>query len=387
MIANRKKTCLAAAVIVAVTSLGCSRTEHEIPDVAPPQPSELYQPFVGGTGLQDKLLDRPPYRLRPADILEIIYQVKNIVTGEPYELKIEDVIKIAFPYQPDLDQELTLAGDGRIRCLLVGEVRAAGRTAEELEDMLKQMYARYIKQPEMTVVVEAANKKIEELKKAITTAPRGQSRLIPVKPDGTIDLPYIGETLVAGKTVDEAKMMLDQKYVEADLQEVEVTVQTLHFAPRHIYVMGEVFRPDHYETWYPVTLTQALIHAGGPNVRGDKKRILLIRRQYLPIPQAIVFDLETLLNAKKPTEFGQTADGSKFRYDMYLEDGDIVYVPPTDLAQATDWIDQVFTKGVRAGLPYSANVGVNFGYEIHNAPTPVQNAFRGPPQLNTQLGP
>ncbi len=373
--------------VMLLLSGGCSRTEHWIPDTAPSAPPALYQPFASAAGLPEQLLDRRPYRLNVGDVLEIIYQVKNVVTGEPYELKIEDVIKVRFPYQEKLDQELTVAGDGNIRCLLVGRMRGAGLTAGELEEHLKRSYSRYLRDPELTVVVEAANVKIEELKKAITTAPRGQSRLIPIKPDGTIDLPYVGEVPVAGGTVHQAKLLLDELYVENDLPEVEVTVQILHLAPRKIYVMGEVLRPGVIESSSPMTLMQAIIRAGGPNVRAEKSKILLVRREFLPLPQAVVFDMAGLLSGWKATPDGRMPDGSRFRYDMYLADGDIVYVPPTLLAEATDWIDQVFTKGIRSVMPYSGNVGINFGYQIHNAETAVKSRTIGPPNIRTQIGP
>lgn len=366
---------------------GCSRTDHRIPDSAPPEPPELYQPFADATGLPEHLIERPAYRLNVGDILEIIYQVRNEVTGEPYQLKIEDIIKIQFPYQEKLEQELTVAGDGNIRCLLLGQVRAAGLTAGQLEEQIKRAYARYIRDPELTVVVEAANVKIEELKKAITTAPRGQSRLIPIKPDGTIDLPYIGEVLVAGKTVNEVKRILDALYVENDLPEVEVTAQLLHLATKTIYVMGEVLQPGLIDSATPMTLVQAIARAGGPNVRADKTKILLVRREYLPVPQAIVFDMQSLLTGWKAGPEGRVPDGGRFRHDMYLADGDIIYVPPTALAQTTDWIDQVFTKGIRSVLPYNANIGLNFGYQIHNAETAVKSRYSGPPNINTQIGP
>ena len=373
--------------VVLLAAAGCSRTEHHIPDAAPPEPPELYQPFNDGTGLPEALTDRPPYRLHVGDILEIIYQVKNVVTGEPYQLKIEDKIKIQFPYQEKFDQELTVSGDGNVRCLLLGRLRAAGLTAEDLEGQLKRAYGRYIREPELTVVVDAANVKIVELKKAITTAPRGQSRLMPIKPDGTIDLPYIGEVSVAGKRVHEAKLVLDHLYVENDLREIEVTVQILHFATKKIFVMGEVPQPGMVETVAPITLIQAIVRAGGPNVRADKQKILLVRRRHLAVPQAIVFDMEDLLTGWKASRYGRVPNGSRFRYDLYLDDGDIVYVPPTDLAKATDWIDQVFTKGIRSVFPYSGVVGMNFGYQIYNPESAIKSKTIGPPRINTQVGP
>ncbi|MFQ5423589.1 MAG: polysaccharide biosynthesis/export family protein [Phycisphaerae bacterium] len=373
--------------VMLCAAAGCSRTNHRIPDGFPPKPPEMYQPFVGGTGSPEASVSRPPYRLAVGDVIEVIYHVKNVPTPGGYRMKIEDVIRLRFPYQEQFDQEVTVGGDGRIRCLLVGDIRAVGYTASELEEQVKRAYARYIRDPELTVTTEAANVKIVELKKAITTAPRGQSRLVPIKSDGTIDLPYVGEVLVAGKTVKAAKRILDALYIDNDLEEVEVTVQMLNFAPRHIYVMGEVLDPGVVETVAPMTLFQALIVKGGPTVRADRSKVLVIRREHLPVPEAVVVDMDAMLYATRPGPDGRMPDGSLFRYDLYLTDGDILYVPPTALAKATDWIDQVFTKGIRSVLPYSGNVGINFGYDIRSAPVSVKNRTVGPPNIATQLGP
>jgi len=366
---------------------GCSRTDHRIPDPVPVEPVELYQPASEATGLPEQLVDRPPYRLNVGDVLEIIYQVKNVVTDKPYQLKIEDVIKVQFPYQERFNQKLMVQGDGYVHCLLTGRMRAEGISASELEEHLKRAYARYIKDPELTVVVEAANVKIVELKKAITTAPRGQSRLVPVKPDGTIDLPYIGEALVAGKTVNQTKLMLDAMYAQNELQEIEVTAQLLELAPKKVYVMGEVLMPGAIETRSPLTLMQALAQVGGPNPRADRAKILLVRRHHLALPEAIIFDMDSLLAATKAGPLGRVPNGSEFRHDLYLADEDYIYVPPTGLAVATDWIDQVFTRGVRAVFPYSGVVGMNFGYQIYDAPSAIKTQTGGGPRINTQIGP
>lgn len=376
-----------APLLLISLSIGCSRSDHWIPDAAPPQPQTLYQPAASRTGLPEQFVERAPYRLNVGDVVEIIYQVRNEITDEPYRLKIEDRIKLVFPFQKQFNQEVTVAGDGNIRCMMVGGLRAAGYTAADLELQLKELYRPHLKDPEITVVVEAANVKIEELKKAITTAPRGQSRLVPIKPDGTIDLPYVGECYIAGKTVKDAKVLLDRKYAESDLQEVEVTVQTLEFAPKRIFVHGEVYGPGMITANAPITLMQALIQMGGVSGRGDMSKILLVRRKYEPVPEAIFFDMNALMGVTKPGPGGYVPNGSIYRYDPYLADGDIIYVPPTDIARVNDWIDQVFTRGIRAVIPYSGNVGMNFGYQIHNATVPVKNRDVGPPNIVQTLGP
>ena len=113
-----------------------------------------------------------------------------------------------------------------------------------------------------------------------------------------------------------------------------------------------------------------------------------VRNQDLrPVPQAIVFDMQSILSASQPTEYGLMPRGSAWRHDPYLSDGDIIYVPPTALASANDWIDQVFTRGIRAVLPYSGNVGMNFGYEIYQAPTTVKTTYNGPSRYDGWFGP
>ena len=86
---GRARRTAAAAVVCLLGLAGCSRTDHRIPDAAPPEPEPLYQPSSAKTALPEHLVERPAYRLNIGDVIEIIYQVRNVVTGEPYELKIE----------------------------------------------------------------------------------------------------------------------------------------------------------------------------------------------------------------------------------------------------------------------------------------------------------
>ena len=384
---NLRRVAIATALMSVLGSTGCSQHDHEIPDHAPARPSAMYQAPPAATAVPERMIDRPQYRIAPGDQLEIIYHVKNIPTPGGYRLKIEDRVKIQFPFQEELNQTLTVGSDGKIRCLLNGDVMVMGFTTQEVETKLRETYAKHLREPELTVTVEAANVKIAELKKAITTAPRGQSRLVPVKPDGTIDLPYVGQVIAASKTVDELKRELDALYAKNELEEIEVTAQLLEFAKKRFFVMGEVLSPGPIESTTPLSLFQAIISAGGTNTRADQSNVLVVRRDMLPVPEAVVVDMNDLLSRTKPGPGGYVPDGSGFRHDLYLADGDIVFVPPSGMAKANDWIDQVFTRGIRSVLPYSANVGLNYTYELRSAPVTVKNKQTGWPNINAQVGP
>lgn len=62
-----------------------------------------------------------------------------------------DEIDIAVFSAPELTRTATVGPDGRIALPLVGAVRAADLTAEELHDVLVAQYASHLRMPELTV--------------------------------------------------------------------------------------------------------------------------------------------------------------------------------------------------------------------------------------------
>lgn len=384
------------ALAVGAVLMGCHDAKCPPPE---PEYQPLLQPMEQAMAVPAKQIVLPTYRLNVGDQLEIIFHVKHTITPEGYRLKIEDVVGIRFPFQPQYDQEVTVTSDGTIRCLLIGEVEIfpktpggkqqieAGMTANQLERELKRRYGEHLKNPELTVTVSKANIKIAELKRAITTAPRGQSRLMPVNPDGTVDLPYIGSIMGFGKTIAELRRDINEAYAKADLEEIDVTVQMNQWSPQKVFVLGEVTTPGMISTDRSISLVQAIAASGGLTPRADRAKVLLIRRKGLPVPQGAVVDVQHLVSAKKQTEHGKMQDFSQFRYDVWTQDMDIVYVPRSGLAEFDDWVDLVFTRGIRSILPYSFVSGLNFGYELHNEPTTIKTKGGGQPNVNIGIGP
>ena len=262
-----------------------------------------------------------------------------------------------------------------------------GLTAGQLQDKLVQEYGKFIKGPELTVTVDQANIKIEELKKAITTAPRGQSRLMPVKPDGTLDLPFVGEVLAFGKTVQQLKADVEVAYTQVDLPEISVTVQINDWAPQRVYVFGEVRHPGIVQLPTAISLLQAIAAAGGTNPRSATDQVMVIRRRGVPVPESTIVNLYTLMAEHPQVKAGGVPDFSNLRFDFFLGDSDIVYVPSTALAVGGDWVELVFNRIVKGILPYQFVTSLNFGYELHNEPN-VNKTDRGRiPPVNVQLGP
>ncbi|HOA75676.1 MAG TPA: polysaccharide biosynthesis/export family protein [Phycisphaerae bacterium] len=500
----------AVAMLIAVASVAGPVRAEPMP---PPEPAAFAQPFnrpadaspeanvPSGFATYNPAVSTifPDYRLNVGDVLEIIYHVKTGVSRDAYRLKVEDVVSIVFPFQPQFDQKVTVQSDGTIRLVLLGEIQVVqrvlrgvnqfhfrqesmspqgddsgwrrydpatkqwqpcpalvqgpddewlvqeqpggpyqsivrvlqaqdpsagakpilidaldrtgrrdryefdhvrqrwrtrpvyveqeGLTAAELEAELKKRYSEHLKSPELTVTVTQANIKIEELKKAITTAPRGQSRLMPVKPDGTVDLPFVGEVLAFGKTVQQLKTDIETAYEQVDLPEISVTVQINEWAPQKIFVLGEVNAPGLLNVPTAITLLQALAAAGGTNVRAAEDKIMVIRRKGLPVPEATIVNLHSILKKSPQAKAGDVPDFSNLRFDFYLSDADIIYVPSSDLAKTGDWVDMVFARIVRNIIPYNFYTGLNFGYELHRETAVSKTDRSGPPNVNVQVIP
>jgi protein involved in polysaccharide export with SLBB domain len=299
---------------------------------------------------------RRDYRLREGDQLEIIYHVQH-VRNEFYRIKIQDIIVIRFPFHAALNQTEQVQSDGTLHLDLVGSIYVFDKTIDEVHKVLVQRYAKYLKKPEITVSFKESNVRIAELKQAITTAPRGQSRLVPITPDGTISLPFVVDIAAAGRTIGELHKTLNAAYRAIGLDELEVTVNVQTVAPLRVFVLGEVNKPGAIlngtgtaSSISELTLLQALAQAGSYiPARAELSKVMLVRRRHLPRPNIAVVNVFQLLeNRTRAAGKAVVADASKYRYDIWLEDGDIVYVPTTAIAKRADYIDYVWTKGIRA---------------------------------------
>lgn len=70
-------------------------------------------------------------------------------------LRPGDSIDVKFQYWPELDDSQTIRPDGNISLQLIGEVKADGLTANQLNQKLKELYASKLREPEITVIVRS----------------------------------------------------------------------------------------------------------------------------------------------------------------------------------------------------------------------------------------
>jgi len=72
-----------------------------------------------------------------------------------YLIQPGDQMEIKFFYNPELNETVVVRPDGGIALQLVDEVRVAGLSAAELDELLTQKYSIELKKPEVTVLLRS----------------------------------------------------------------------------------------------------------------------------------------------------------------------------------------------------------------------------------------
>ena len=78
-------------------------------------------------------------------------------SSEHYILGSEDVIEISVWKEEDLSKVVLIRPDGKISLPLIGDIQAAGLTAEELKENIGKALIDYVDSPTVSVIVQQIN--------------------------------------------------------------------------------------------------------------------------------------------------------------------------------------------------------------------------------------
>jgi len=139
------------------------------------------------------------------------------------------------------------------------------------------------------------------------------TRVMPVRPDGFISLPLLGEIEAAGKTPPELRDELT-KSLSRYVKDASVAVLVREVNGPRFSVLGEVTRAGAYPLRGAMSVTQALATAGGPNeFAGDT--VLWLRQKAGGGQERVKLSLKELVQGEGETE------GT-----LWVNAGDVLYV-------------------------------------------------------------
>ncbi len=140
------------------------------------------------------------------------------------------------------------------------------------------------------------------------------SRNVPVRPDGKISLPLVGDVQAAGLTPTQLQNKLESRFSKF-LTDPAVSVIVAEIRSQKINVLGQVLRPGTYALIPPMSVIDAIATAGGLKEFAKANQIYVLRTSPSGQRERIKINYKNVLKGKR---------GS---HDILLETRDTVVVP------------------------------------------------------------
>ena len=140
------------------------------------------------------------------------------------------------------------------------------------------------------------------------------SRVVPVRSDGRISLPLVGEIQAGGRTPKQLELEISAKLKDY-VSEPEVTVIVQEIRSQKFNVLGMITRPGSYPLTKPMTVLDAIALAGGFRDFAKQKDIYVLRQS------------GNGKQARLPFNYKDVIKGRNSGQNVALESGDTVVVP------------------------------------------------------------
>ena len=140
------------------------------------------------------------------------------------------------------------------------------------------------------------------------------SRSVPVRSDGKISLPLVGELQAAGQTPRQLEQEITKR-LQSYISEPEVTVIVTDSKSQKINILGMVARPGAYLLSGSTTVLDSIAMAGGFKDFAKKKSVYVLRTNPDGTQKRIPFNYNEVIKGTKPEQ------------NVKLMAGDTVVVP------------------------------------------------------------
>ncbi len=303
----------------------------------------------------------PEYRLRPGDQLQLTFLLKAYTSKGPYRLVVGDELLIEAEADEavrrgTLEKGLEIQPDGTITMRYIGQVHAAGKTIEQLRDLLNTSYEEFYDDPAIDVTPVKTGTAAKLVREAISGQGGfdAQQITLVVTPSGEIRLPRLGSIRAHGLTLDELKQEINLRY-DHHVGGLEVEPVLIEQAPHFVYVLGEVGTPGRFEISSPTTVLGAIALAEGHVPGANLRQVVIFRRD----------DNWRLLSTSLDLRGAILGRDSSPRDEIWLQDGDVVVLPSTPIRLFDNFVSQVFTEGIYGIVPFGG-ISLNFGDDNNN---------------------
>jgi polysaccharide export outer membrane protein len=138
------------------------------------------------------------------------------------------------------------------------------------------------------------------------------TRVVPVRPDGRISLPLVGELVAAGRTPSELQATVSHA-LDPYVRDTRVAVVVREINGSRVFVLGEVTKPGGFALRGPLSVVQAIALAGG-RTEFAKDAVVWLRQLTAGKTERVSLSFRDLVQ-------GEAAGA------LWLRPGDVLYVP------------------------------------------------------------
>ncbi|MBI4715766.1 MAG: polysaccharide biosynthesis/export family protein [Nitrospirae bacterium] len=237
-----------------------------------------------------------------------------------------DEIAVTVLGYDELNRRLIIPPDGILFFPMAGEIDAGGKTLRQLREQITEGLAKYqgfalLPGDEIAIAVY----RNEEL-----------NRRFIIPPDGRFFYPLVGEVDTRDKSNNQLREVITTRLsqylrdpqVSVDIvayarpktiADPQVTVEVVAFGGQKVFVLGEVNRPGVFTVGGGINLVEAISKAGGFTLDAQQGSLLVVTGG-MQDPAPKLYDLKKFLK------------GGDLTQNIPLHGGDIVYVPPSVIA-------------------------------------------------------
>ena len=265
-------------------------------------------------------------RLPLSSIVPVLLSLFSVIPAhaadEAYVIGAADLLEVQVWDNKDLNQVVFVRPDGKISLPLIGEVQAGGKTVQQLQDALAELYTKTVKGANVTVI-------IKEIKSRPVYFIGGFAK--PGVEQLTRDLRLVQAISIVGGLLptadgDNGFLLRGDRRIPIDftrlLQKGDVS-QDMRLEPGDavvapladaVYVHGEVKTPGSVKSTGDLTVLRAIAQVGGVTPLAATSRVEILRAEGEK-KERIKVDLDKMMKAPDDNP------------DMRLKANEIIFVP------------------------------------------------------------
>ncbi|MEW6416553.1 MAG: polysaccharide biosynthesis/export family protein [Nitrospirota bacterium] len=152
-------------------------------------------------------------------------------------------------------------------------------------------------------------------------------RTIQIDTSGKITYPLVGDIQASGLSIFQLRDRVREK-LSKYIVDPDVSVGVMAVQSQKVVVLGEVKNPGLFSLEAPMNALEAISRAGGPTSDAKQGNVLLIRGG-VKNPELITLDIGSILS------------GHDMAQNVYLQNGDIIYVPATFIANVSRFFEHL----------------------------------------------